>query len=856
MKKTTIIKGIAAAFVISALSPACTTLPDREPVSVELANAGVARHPVVVAPDASERVRKAARDLASKLEQITGAPFEVVEADGTTGIAVGDHRDFPALALATDFNPNILSRREEYLLRTHQYGLHLIGATDMAAQHAVWDFLSRLGYRQLMPTDTWEIIPRIEILQVSMDTSEAPDFYNRDGPRPAPWSDGALWRRWQARNRMTSAFFLRTGHAYDGIIRANRQAFEKNPEFFAKVDGKHGGGRSDKFCIANEGLRELIVQHAVERIDEDTDSISMDPSDGGDWCECDDCAQMGSVSDRVVILANEVAAAMNDLGFESAKYAGIYAYNEHSPPPSVEVHPNVIVSIATAFIRGGYSLDQLLEGWGEKTEMIGIRDYHDVILWSQGMPLRARGGNVSYLTNNIPRFYKAGARFMNSESSDSWGPNGLGYYLSGLLLWDVDAAKRADRIIDDFVEKAFESAFRTMREFYRLLAEDHGTFRTNDDLLARMYGSLDEAYGLTDTPHVLTRLDELTLYTRYVELMFQFNAAEGDEARVRAAQKLSRHTYRMRDTMLVHVRGLYSWLRRRGVDPADPGVLRVGTPGRDEEPWMSHETFSDEEIAGYLRDGLATYKKDVMDFEPVAFSNELVPAFPALELPQVTTGDFGSGNTFRGRHEVFTWMTADTSALDLEVAGGLISWYRDRGNVRFRLYSPMEVFGEPVDTDESVPPDGETYTIRLESPYEGLHRLEWNDGSDRTRVVWSENHPVTIRSSMDAPARLPNNRRLYFYVPKGTSIVGGFTTGNANERTQVYDGDGNRVFVMSDVEGGEGYFSIPVPDGQDGTLWEFRRGYGRQMLMTVPPYLARNEQELLLPKEVVEADRN
>ena len=52
-----------------------------------------------------------------------------------------------------------------------------------------------------------------------------------------------------------------------------------------------------------------------------------------------------------------------------------------------------------------------------------------------------------------------------------------------------------------------------------------------------------------------------------------------------------------------------------------------------------------------------------------------------------------------------------------------------------------------------------------------------------------------------------------------------------------------------------GYFKVPVPPGQDGRLWSFRTTSGYRTLMTVPPCLARDARELLLPAEVIEADR-
>jgi hypothetical protein len=51
-----------------------------------------------------------------------------------------------------------------------------------------------------------------------------------------------------------------------------------------------------------------------------------------------------------------------------------------------------------------------------------------------------------------------------------------------------------------------------------------------------------------------------------------------------------------------------------------------------------------------------------------------------------------------------------------------------------------------------------------------------------------------------------------------------------------------------------GYFSVPVSEGEDGRLWKCQRMSAKISLLTVPPCLARDAQELLLPAEVVEKD--
>jgi hypothetical protein len=99
--------------------------------------------------------------------------------------------------------------------------------------------------------------------------------------------------------------------------------------------------------------------------------------------------------------------------------------------PIIKAHPNVVVSIATAFIRGGYSVEEL---------------------------------------------------------------------------------------VDDFVDNAFGEEKEPMRAFYELINQDHASVRSHEDVVARMYRWLAEARELTGDARVLARLDDLILYTRYLEL--------------------------------------------------------------------------------------------------------------------------------------------------------------------------------------------------------------------------------------------------------------------------------------------------------------------------------------------------
>src|SRR6185503_8656901 len=305
-------------------------------------------------------------------------------------------------------------------------------------------------------------------------------------------------------------------------------------------------------CVSNPGLRALVADHASRQMKAhpQADSLSMDPSDGDTWCECDPCARFGSVSDRVLTLANEAAAAINALGL-GAKYVGIYAYNRHSAPPKVKAHPNVIVSATTAFITGGFTFDQVVEGWKSSGATMGVYDYLSVGDWDWSILRQSKGSRPSVVAESLTACYQKGIRFYDAQSGDCWGPCGLGHYVASRVLWDVAEASRVDALVEDFLERSFGAARESMREFYRLMTEDRHR-RPWSDLLGRLYRQLDAARRATADPSVQARLDHLLLYVRYAELFTSFQA--GAQPRDAALK----HAYRMRKTMMVHVYSLWS----------------------------------------------------------------------------------------------------------------------------------------------------------------------------------------------------------------------------------------------------------------------------------------------------------
>jgi len=837
------------------------------PCEIQLARDGKALQPVVVGEKATERVRAAAAELAEYLGRISGAKFQLASGDGARGIAVGLPADFPGLRFQPDFHPDQPTGREDYLLRTHPQGAYLLGATEAAVEHAVWDFLYRLGYRQFFPGEHWEVIPKASQLAAAMDTLQRPDFNSRRLPAAVSrgrdaFGDGEAYAAWMQRNRLADGWKIASTHIYGFITRARKKEFEEHPEYLALVEGKRQG---DKCCIANPGLRKLVVDYALEHFQQnpDANSISMEPSDGGGWCECPECAKLGSVSTRVVTLANEVAEAMGKV--YPGKLVGILAYNFHTAPPEIRVHPQVMVCICAGQLTGNWEPQELFDAWSAKGANAagrgyGVFEYYSNIVGNYYLPGGTRASNLFYLKTTIADFHRRGARRLSSGIAYSNGMVSLGTYMAARMLWDVKEADRIQQLYQDFLEKAFGPARQPMDRFFRLvyhIDENDRRMPLTEDTVGRMFRALSEAWPLAADADIRQRVVDLVLYTRYVELYLAYRAAPSQN-RVDAYGEALRHAWRMRREMMVDVNGLFAYLPTD--IPDGKGAWKVSV---DKQSWKSGKPFTQEEIAAMLAAGVANNR--VGEYQTRDFTANLAPAFGPLRLSDRPLGDRGFGLPPGGKQRFYTWVEKAPGEVKLLVTGGLI-WPKRAGNVRITLFSDKAASDKAdfvVATDASVPPDQQEHLVVLRTPHAGLHRIELDGGHGSTKVLpGAEGMAFTVQAG---PTECFNNRFLWegwFYVPKGTRAVSFHV---AQPIGEILDGNGKAVFsfrgpVSSDkgkvpAATAGGYYTISVPAGQDGRLWKLDRVGGPWLLLNVPPYLARRPSELLLPREVVEADK-
>ena len=799
-----------------------------------IASDGKALLPVIISTNATLEVRRSAEYLASYLSEISGGNFEIKTGDGSTGIAIGSINDFPEIQFKPHFEVQDPGGRQGYEIKSHGNGIYVIGATPMAVGYAAFDLLRRMGYRMYFPMKKWEIVPSRKQLELAVHIRETPDYYTR-----RIWPGFGIWndfqkstKQWNMANR-SGGYQMSSGHAYGAFVMRNIETFKKHPEYYGLLKGKR---TSTKLCISNPGLRKLVCDYALGLFEKTPklDSVSMDPSDGGGWCECPECAKLGSPSDRALLLANTVAKAVNKKFSE--KKVGIYAYNQHSPPPSIDADPNVVVNVATSFNK--VPVDEMIEGWSARKATLGIREYYDCYLWSYNIFGKAAGGNIDGLKKTIPKFYQQSARYMSAEASDDWGPSGLGYYLAQQMLWNVNDSQKTDSLTEDFLQNCFGPGATTMKKFYKIL-DGSNKAKLCPDTLGRMYSYLAQARKKTaGNPEILARLDDLAVYTRYCEIFMPYYQQAG-ELRAKVMEETLHFVARAKSTRMVTSYAIYRYRNRL--------LGREVEKSKDVKPayWENSKPFSSEEINKFIVDGIANNK--LLDFAVRSFSSDLVPA---ASLKKISEDNKNPGFGRRCTVSFYTWADKDLKPIDISIRAGGIKNTRDKS---FYASAKLYKIGGTSETGsretliktDKIPIDYTFHTVSFKPEQPGLHKIVINDKRSVSEYRGVEGTMFTLMQPADI--RIV---KVYFYVPKETKVLGFFCT--MAHRGNIVDPNGKCIYSFSKTVG---HHSIPVPDGLDGKLWELVQFAGNINFLTVPPYVASTPAQLLLPKEVVQKDK-
>ena len=428
-----------------------------------IAENGVAKVVIVVAPDASEPERHAADELANFLEQITQGKFEKAAppAVGKSRLLVGPE----ASKLADpDFSTDGLGA-DGIVIRTAGDDLILAGGDPRGTLYAVYTFLEdQLGCRwwssqvSTIPRKPTIIIDRLSIRYVPALEYREPYWFDAfDGD-------------WAVRNKCNGhaeRLDAKRGgkHVYQGFVHTfyplipPQKYFKDHPEWFSEINGKRTYERT-QLCLTNEGMRKELVKNLKQRLRQNPVATIASVSQN-DWhgnCQCSRCAAIEkeeeSPAGLMLRFVNAVAADIEEEFPHVAISTLAYQYTR-KPPKNVKPRQNVIVrlcSIECSFSkplsdeRNQKFRDDIV-GWSKICNRLYIWDYttnfrHHIMPHPN---LRVLGPNVKFFADhNVRGIFEQGAYTTNGAEMAE-----LRAWVLAKLLWKptLDGQK----LIDEFI---------------------------------------------------------------------------------------------------------------------------------------------------------------------------------------------------------------------------------------------------------------------------------------------------------------------------------------------------------------------------------------------------------------------
>ena len=811
--------------------------------STPLAEEGKALQPIVISANASDTTKAVAAELADYLGRVSGAKFEVQAGDGSRGIVLGTLTEFPNPSLAKPLEiRNVYDGRESYVIRSEPQRVLLIGATDLGASHAAFHLLEHVGCRWFFPAREWEVVPSVPKLSASLDVAERPRVLARriwygygaffDKGHPYGSSTQKDYEAWTRHNRMASSFRVNAGHAWQAIILANKTEFDAHPEYRALVKGERKG---EQLCVSNPEVQRIATDWALKQCEKfpDREMVSMECSDGLNQCECETCAKLGSISNRVFGLANIVA---REVGKKyPGKLVGCLAYGEHSEPPTFDLETNIYVQLTGGFTYGRYTFDELVDLWPKKAKSMGFYEYFSVWLWDFDRLPGGKGANISQIHSRIDRFVKAGATSFDAESGNNWGVHGRGYYVCNRLLWNPDV--NVSTVLADFYEKAFGPAAPAMKRYYERVAPDDAPLMSRG-LVGEAFRDIEEATRLAkDRPDVQARLDQLKHYLRYVHLRWQIDH-EKDKAKQKDLTVTAlTDAYRTRYDYMNH------WGAMRQTFAGD-AAKKFNEPGwqptdKSPKPWIVDKPVTHAETEQWFQDGLNYFQPTPVTEMKFSY-DDLVPANLPNTKPQALT------QTFQ-KVERYALASTKGEPIELEFTVGTIAWYRDRADAQWTLKDAKD----KVVASGRQKLDGELHTLSVPVPRAGTYYFECSDSGAGWRMNAAADRAVSWLLKRGVRAvPLGQLTERFFYVPKGTKELQFFYSGNACKLL------GPDRKPIADVTADDEVVTVPVPEGKDGQPWSLSpHSHSQLWFFNAPNILAASPGALLLPRDLVAKDK-
>jgi hypothetical protein len=713
--------------------------------------------------------------------------------------------------------------------------VQILGNTNMALGHGIFSYLDFLGYRFYFANPDWHIIPVKPELFRKWNIVSSPAFNHRRiwyGYGTGSKIADADYYFWVLANKLGGSMNASFGHAYEEIIFRNLEIFEKHPDWLYPPGVKGVLPYGAKFDMTKEDLIEFIIKDVEKRIDislknktNDYKMISLGPSDGLGTCNTPACQQLGGFSDRVYYLTNRVAKAIQKK--YPSTLIGCMAYGEYMSPPAKRVEPNVFVAITTAFNTSKYSTEQLVGEWRKKGAVPGIYDYFSWYAWDFDVPGQSLASKPTDVIKSIKKYYTAGVKAYDAESSIGWISKGLSYYLAARQMWNIK--DDADAVKKEFFTLCFGKASGIMQKLWNEF-ENYAFTAIRETSLARWIEYTTEAEKLEQDDKVKKRLFQVKSYLHYLFLYRKYRL-EKTEANLISLLSFG---YRKLDDGSVAGFPAFYELGNRSEFP--------GMAFDDKAKWKSNNSpVTPEEMNQLIREDRSKLKMAelVKDFIPV----QKLTTIPDVNRYKKIFEDTALiNNAYWFTNEWVIQIKNKGTANYIDFTGDYIGDSTNIKPYKIRVY-PYKADGNILSEPELMYYEYNKKMVKerisLAQLNAGYYTLMIEDPVKIFRFNFSPaiNFSMVMRPTMQIKCTMLNY--AFFYVPEGVKKF------NVLKMRQVefITPTGRKVSMMKDTPED---IQVTVQDGESG-LWRIKPLYDQLFLEGVPPYLGTSPGQMLIP---------
>lgn len=327
-----------------------------------------------------------------------------------------------------------------------------------------------------------------------------------------------IWQEWLERNHL---YFLGnpTAHIWNFFISANKETFQKHPEYLAEINGERlGYGKVSQLCVTNNDVQKLFIDYIKSNIQKTPKNklFSVEPSDGGNFCTCKKCSSLGSTSNKVYyftnIIAKEIYKSYPD------KELALVAYYTHADTPSFSLEKNIRIFITPNGFQSDQTFDGLLKAWSKKHSNLGLYDYLGIPQWKAEQPRII----VHNFYRPIEKGYQPKLKGIIYEASTNINASIIATLLSKTMMNpDISWEMAYNKFLNDCFPNSKDHINRLFSRWHQ-----YDTY-PETDITYSIY-DLDQAYKAAKSTNEQERIRDLKAYLMYQIYLIKWNKNRDD----------------------------------------------------------------------------------------------------------------------------------------------------------------------------------------------------------------------------------------------------------------------------------------------------------------------------------------